>query len=194
VPDATKSTVLRCDAKGLCTYFDPRNTEEPNLFFANLAEMFREDNMLSGSVTDFIPPLLSKEFGPAPMWGKKAFRNIKKIDDQNGYAFCAERSYKQYFSDGAKTVTDTIWIDDNLQIRRFRHQRIVKAVDKRISKFRNDICKGKPDILERYLAKDDIFVDDYHFSEVSFDKDIDDAFFCADLSEQRAAQPLSSKI
>jgi|JI8StandDraft_1071087.scaffolds.fasta_scaffold02168_4 hypothetical protein len=181
VPDAAKSTVLRCDAKGVCTYFDPRNTEEPELHFPSLANMFREDSMLSGSVTDVIPPLLTREFGLAPKWGKKAFRKIEKIDGQEGYPFCAERSYMQYSRCGAATVTDTIWIDENFQIGRFRHQIVAKAVDKRISKFISSIYKNKPGQLERHLAKDDIFVDDYHFSDVSFDKDIDDALFTVDL-------------
>lgn len=179
-PDETKSTVLLCTAEGRCYYFDPRNVEESELHFVDSAHMFREDSPLSGYVTDIILPFLISGFPSAnPILGKKACLKMQKLNDDGEYAISAERTYKQYFVHGTTTFTDTIWIDDNLQIRRFKRQRILKSEDKRPSKFRKEVCNKSPQAYENYLKADRVSIDDYRFLEVSFDKDIDDTTFGA---------------
>lgn len=108
---------------------------------------------------------------------------MQRVAEQDDFAFCAEKSYKQYFQYGPVTVTDSIWIDNNLHIRRFRQQATLKAANKRPGIIRKELYKVSPAAYELYFQKDQITVYDYHFDEVSLDCDIDDALFCKDQVE-----------
>lgn len=189
--DTTKTTLLRCNPNGECSYFDPRNTVESKFNFASPTEMFQFDKLGSGYVAEIILPLLVTKFGAATRRiGKKSCLTMKRIDQQGPYEFCAERTYRQFFQSGIATITDTIWIDSELHIRRFRRQGLHRAADKRLGSIRTVDYQASPEVYRRYLERDSISISDYHFIESAFDEDIDDVLFCLDHVESKSSKLL----
>lgn len=161
-------SVVICQASDdSLTYYDSITKKDSCLDeSSNIKQLLVSNRSLSGFSSDFILPLLSRDFGsPSQLFSAKKLSEFVLEPDKMD-ASCLLHFTRQYTQSAAGcliNVSENLWISKSLEIKRFRQERELTSENKKG-------VKPRKNIPLRWFAHDDRFVDDYYLWNIQFDE------------------------